>query len=118
MAENNLLRSEAAERARLLGDLHYDVTLDLTGAGGSGVSPGGRETFRSETRLRCRSSEPGAETFLDVTAVRVVSATVNGAPVPADAFDGVAGRLGGRLQRRGHRPSGRRRGGAVAVRHH
>ncbi|HYT40620.1 MAG TPA: aminopeptidase N [Acidimicrobiia bacterium] len=83
MAENNLLRSEAADRARLLDDLHYDVTLDLTG----------EETFRSETRLRCRSTGSGAETFLDLTAVRVVSATVNGAPVAADAFDPGAGRL-------------------------
>ncbi len=83
MAENNLLRSEAADRARLLDDLHYDVTLDLTG----------EETFTSETRLRCRADEAGAETFLDLTAVRVVSATVNGAPVAAGAFDADAGRL-------------------------
>ena len=83
MAENNLLRSEAAERARLITDLHYDVTLDLTG----------EETFRSETRLRCRAAEAGAETFLDITAVRVESATVNGAPVDGDAFDATAGRL-------------------------
>ncbi|MDQ1499942.1 MAG: hypothetical protein QOI86_3282, partial [Actinomycetota bacterium] len=40
VAENNLLRSEAADRARLLDDLHYDVALDLTGDA----------TFRSETR--------------------------------------------------------------------
>ena len=83
MAENNLLRSEAAERARLLDDLHYAVTLDLTGD----------DTFTSETRLRCRAGEPGAETFLDLTAVRVVSATVNGTPVAGDAFDADAGRL-------------------------
>ena len=82
MAENNLLRSEAADRARLLDDLHYDVTLDLTG----------EETFTTETRLRCRSEE-GGETFLDLTAVRLVSATVNGAPVAAGAFDADAGRL-------------------------
>ena len=83
MAENNLLRSEAAERARLLDDLHYDITLDLTG----------EETFRSETCLRCRVADEGAETFLDMTAVRLESATVNGVPVPADAFDAAAGRL-------------------------
>jgi aminopeptidase N len=83
VAENNLLRSEAADRARLLDDLHYDVTLDLTG----------EETFRSETRLRCRGGEAGAETFLDLTAVRLESATVNGAPVAAGAFDADAGRL-------------------------
>ncbi len=83
VAENNLLRAEAAERARLLADLHYDVVLDLTG----------EDTFRSETRLRCRGSDPGAETFLDVTAVRVESATVNGDAVPAGAFDADAGRL-------------------------
>ncbi len=81
--ENNLLRSEAAERASFLDDLHYDVTLDLTG----------EQTFRSETRLRCRSSESGAETFLDLTAVGVESATVNGAPLADAAFDPAAGRL-------------------------
>jgi len=83
VAENNLLRSEAAGRARLLADLHYDVSLDLTGD----------ETFRSETRLRCRCLQPGADTFLDVTAVGVGSATVNGTAVPAGAFDADAGRL-------------------------
>ena len=83
MAENNLLRSEAADRARLLSDVHYDITLDLTG----------EETFTSETRLRCRAARPGAETFLDLIAVRMVSATVNGEPVPAGAFDAEAGRL-------------------------
>ena len=82
MAENNLLRSEAADRARLLDDLRYHVTLDLTG----------EETFTSETRLRCRARE-GADTFLDLTAVRLVSATVNGAPVADGAFDPEAGRL-------------------------
>jgi aminopeptidase N len=83
VAENNLLRSEAADRARLLDDLHYNVALDLTG----------EETFTSETRLRCRASEPGAEVFLDLTAVRLVSATVNGARVAPEAFDTDAGRL-------------------------
>src|SRR5438477_12312118 len=83
VAENNLLRSEAADRARLLADLHYDVTLDLTGEG----------LFRSETRLRCRANHPGASTFLDLTAVRLESASVNGVPVGADAFDVAAGRL-------------------------
>ena len=83
MAENNLLRSEAADRARLISDLSYDVALDLTGD----------ETFRSETRLRCRAAEAGAETFLDITAVRVASATVNGTAVGAGAFDATAGRL-------------------------
>ena len=83
MAENNLLRSEAADRARLLDDLHYDVILDVTG----------EETFRSETRLRCRSEEEGAETFLDLVAVRVESVTVNGVPADAGAFDAAAGRL-------------------------
>ncbi|HVW31973.1 MAG TPA: aminopeptidase N, partial [Acidimicrobiia bacterium] len=83
MAENNLLRSEAAERAQLLSDLHYDVRLDLTGA----------ETFRTETRLRGRAGEAGAATFLDLTAVRVESATLNGTPLADGAFDPEAGRL-------------------------
>jgi aminopeptidase N len=83
VAENNLLRSEAADRARLIDDVHYDVTLDLTGEG----------TFTSKTRLRCRAAATGAATFLDLTAVRLASATLNGAALPADAFDAGAGRL-------------------------
>jgi aminopeptidase N len=83
VAENNLLRSEAADRARLLSDVHYDIVLDLTG----------EDAFTSVTRLRCRAAGSGGETFLDLTAVRVATATVNGVPVPDDAFDPDAGRL-------------------------
>src|SRR5205085_10247831 len=45
------------------------------------------------TRLRCRANEEGASTFLDLTGVRLESATVNGVAVEADAFDAAAGRL-------------------------
>ncbi|MGH9037827.1 MAG: aminopeptidase N, partial [Acidimicrobiia bacterium] len=86
MAENNLTREEARERARLVSDLSYEVTVDLRG----------EETFRSRTRLRFRGNRPGATTFVDLAAPGgVVSAALNGQPLPSDAFS--EGRLSFRL---------------------
>jgi aminopeptidase N len=83
MSDNNLTRDEAQARARLVSDLDYDVALDLTGD----------ERFRSETRLRFRCPEPGAETFVDLTAVGVEEAILNGKKLPVSAFDGNRLRL-------------------------
>jgi aminopeptidase N len=83
VAENNLLRSEARDRAQLISDVKYEVVLDLREA----------ETFRSETTVRFLASEPGASTFLDLTAQAVESASLNGSPLPADAFDARTSRL-------------------------
>jgi aminopeptidase N len=83
MSENNLTRDEAQARARLVADLDYDVALDLTGD----------DRFRSETRLRFRCPEPGAETFVDLTAVGVEEAILNGKKLPVSAFDGNRLRL-------------------------
>jgi aminopeptidase N len=85
VAENNLTREEARERARLVSDLSYEVTLDLRG----------EETFRSRTRLRFHGNRPGASTFVDLAVEAVGSAQLNGQPLPADAFS--EGRLPFRL---------------------
>jgi aminopeptidase N len=79
-ATDNLSRDEARQRARLLSDVSYDVTLDLTGD---------EDTFGSRTTLRFGCDEPGAATFLDLDARSVTAATLNGRPLPADAFDGA-----------------------------
>ncbi|WP_017612455.1 aminopeptidase N [Nocardiopsis salina] len=76
----NLKRDEAQERARVLGVDSYTVELDLTTGG---------ETFRSTTVVRFSSSEPGARTFIELAAPRVLSATLNGQELdPAELFDG------------------------------
>jgi aminopeptidase N len=83
---NNLHRDEATERARLLDVTSYDVQLDLTD--GSGEKPG-EDTFGSLTTIRFTCSQPGASTYLDLTAVSVSSVTLNGEPLDAAAiFDG------------------------------
>ena len=63
----NLTQLEAAERARLLDVMGYDITLDLTdGTGGPGD-----HTFRCRTEIRFACAEPGASTFIEVAADRV-----------------------------------------------
>ena len=92
MSQNNLHRDEAAERARLLAVASYDVELDLTD--GSGDKPGDT-TFRSRSVVRFTCSEPGASTYLDLTAPALLSATLNGEPVTG--FDGNRLQLPGLL---------------------
>ncbi|MDT7549203.1 MAG: aminopeptidase [Actinomycetota bacterium] len=86
MSENNLRREEAAQRARLLTVTSYDVQLDLTD--GSGEKPG-EDTFGSIATIRFSAAEPGASTYLDLTAQTVTSLTLNGETLDAAAlFDG------------------------------
>jgi aminopeptidase N len=83
VSENNLRREEAAERARLLHVESYDVELDLTDA--SGEKPG-ENTFRSRSTVRFSCVEPGSATYIDLTAVTLHGATLNGQAVTD--FDG------------------------------
>src|SRR3954454_1520764 len=74
VAVPNLTRDDAAARARLLAVASYDVQFDLTaGAGHAGEHP-----FGSTTTVRFACREPGADTFIDLVAERVRSATLNG----------------------------------------
>jgi aminopeptidase N len=75
----NLTRDEARARAELITVGSYQVELDLTG---------GDTTFRSVSTIEFACSSPGAGTFLDLAAPLVHAMTLNGAPVPASAFDG------------------------------
>ncbi len=91
VAENNLTRDEARARAHLLSDLHYKVALDLSGASLSQTPV--VDSFGSSTTIRFLCSEPGATTFVDLTAEAVRSAELNRRPLPESAFDPEAGRL-------------------------
>ncbi|MGH8990702.1 MAG: aminopeptidase N [Acidimicrobiia bacterium] len=85
MSESNLTREEARERARLVSDVTYEVSLDLRA----------EETFLSRTRLRFHGRRAGVGTFVDLVAPGVESATLNGGELAADAFSD--GRLHFRL---------------------
>ena len=76
---STLTRDEAEERSALLTVASYRVDLDLTG---------GETTFRSASTVTFRCASPGASTFIDLTAPAVSEITLNGTPIPLDAFDG------------------------------
>jgi aminopeptidase N len=75
----SLSRIEAEQRAALLDVEQYEIALDLTGT----------EGFSSHTTIDFRCRRPGAETFVDVKAVEVVSVTLNGRRLdPGSILDG------------------------------
>ncbi len=73
-AAPNLTRTDARARAELLEVTAYDVELDLTDGHGR---PGAR-TFRSRTTVRFRARRTGADSFVDLIADRIHTATLNG----------------------------------------
>src|SRR5476651_82396 len=77
----NLTHEEARQRATIIEQATYEVTLDLTT---------GPETFRARTVVRFASSSPGASTFIDLVARQVHEVTFNGARLdPAEVFDKI-----------------------------
>jgi aminopeptidase N len=79
VSAENLTRDEARERARLLSVESYDVHLDLS------MAIDEPATFRSASTIAFRCDEAGAETHLDITADRIVAATLNGDPIDIEA---------------------------------
>jgi aminopeptidase N len=75
----NLSRDEARTRAELITVGSYQVELDLTG---------GDTTFRSVSTVDFECARPGSGTFLNLAAPGVRTITLNGASVPASAFEG------------------------------
>ena len=75
-ARRSLTRTEAQTRAAQLEIRSVEIELDLT-------APANR-TFFSRSTIRFGSA--GADTFADFAAVRWVSATLNGEPVPQQAW--------------------------------
>ena len=74
----NLTSIEAAERSAILKIDNYKVDLDLTT---------GDETFYSKAVITF-SAKAGSDTFIDAVAKRIISATLNGAPVDISNYDG------------------------------
>jgi aminopeptidase N len=66
-----ITRSETSERARLIQVDSYDITLDLTR---------GEDVFGSASVIRFGCADPGASTYLDLIAERVLEITLNGTP--------------------------------------
>jgi aminopeptidase N len=86
---DNLTETEAAERAALIGDLTYQVDLELSGDPGA-------PTFRSAARIGFSCRRAGAGTFLNLTvgeSGRLREVRVGGRPAPA----AVAGYDGARI---------------------
>ncbi len=76
---DNLTQDEARARADVVTVSSYQVELDLTG---------GDTTFPSVTVARFRAAGGGSETFINLTAPKVLEITLNGDALPLDAFDG------------------------------
>ncbi len=80
--KDNLTRDEAQQRARIIGDVTYDVALDLRM---------GEVTFPSRTTVRFSCRQPGASTFIDLDAVELESVELNGRSL--DVNDTPNGRI-------------------------
>ncbi|MFC4133183.1 aminopeptidase N [Hamadaea flava] len=83
----NLTQAEAVERARLLTVGTYDITIDLTDGSGNP----GDGTFRTVTEVAFDCAEPGAQTFIELAARSVRSATLNGSPVDVSGWSDSTG---------------------------
>lgn len=98
MALPNLTREAAVERAALITVDNYRIDLDLTdGSGGQERSdPGNRSgapgetTFRSTTTVTFDAT-PGADTYIDIAAERIRTATLNGRDIDVSGYDESTG---------------------------
>ncbi|MGU3503011.1 aminopeptidase N [Mycobacterium sp. C31M] len=81
MALPNLTRDQAAERAALVTVDNYRIDLDLTV---------GEKTFRSVTTVTF-SALAGADSYIDLAADTVRSATLNGHPLDVSGYDEATG---------------------------
>ncbi|GAA4312861.1 aminopeptidase N [Klenkia terrae] len=60
----------------------YDLQLDVT----DGSGHAGAETFRSTTTIRFDAATPGSDTFVDLVAAQVHSATLNGTALDVSGY--------------------------------
>jgi aminopeptidase N len=79
VAKPALTRDEAAQRAALLDLESYEVELDLTTS---------ETTFASTSTITFTCREPGTDTWVDIVAPRLVSATLNGTALDLSGHDG------------------------------
>ncbi len=82
----NLTRDQAVERAALVTVDSYRISLDLTDGNGH---PGER-TFRSVTTVEF-DALAGADTYIDIAADRVRSATLNGRDIDVSGYNESTG---------------------------
>jgi aminopeptidase N len=82
----NLTREQAVERAALVTVDSYRIRLDVTDGGGK---PGER-TFRSVTSVEF-DALPGADTYIDIAADTIRSATLNGRDIDVSGYDEAKG---------------------------
>jgi aminopeptidase N len=82
----NLTREQAVERAALVTVDSYRINLDVTDGSGK---PGER-TFRSVTAVEF-DALPGADTYIDIAADTIRSATLNGRDIDVSAYDEAKG---------------------------
>ena len=80
MTSTNLTRTEAADRARLISDVHYDIALDLTA--GEDFS---QRTFGSTTTVTFTSG--AGDTFIDLRADHVERVELDGSDITPTDFD-------------------------------
>ncbi|MBS4727209.1 aminopeptidase N [Mycobacterium sp. SM1] len=86
MALPNLTREQAGDRAALITVDNYRISLDVTdGRGGPGEG-----TFRSITTVTF-DALPGADTFIDIAADTLRSATLNGRELDITGYDEATG---------------------------
>ena len=86
MTAPNLTRDQARERATTIDVSHYDVELDLT----DGSGKPGEKTFRSTSTVTFTAT-PGSQTFIDLVAPTLISATLNGKELDVSGFDESVG---------------------------
>lgn len=82
----NLTRDQAAERAALITVDSYRIALDLTDGEGSPSE----KTFRSVTTVEFDATA-GADTYLDLAADSIRSATLNGTDIDVSGYDESTG---------------------------
>ncbi|CAN5541747.1 aminopeptidase N [soil metagenome] len=82
----NLTQDQAVERAALVTVDSYRISLDLTDGSGA---PGDR-TFRSTTTVEF-NAVAGADTFLDIAADAIRSASLNGHDIDVSGYDESTG---------------------------
>ncbi len=86
MALPNLTREQAAERAALVTVDNYRIALDLT----DGAGKAGEDTFRSVTTVQFEALA-GADTYIDIAADSIRSATLNGRDIDVSGYDESTG---------------------------
>jgi aminopeptidase N len=80
----NITRDEAELRSQAITTHGYEVLIDLSGRVADADDPAPEETFVSSSKIAFSSQ--GADSYLNLIADRVLSATLDGEPLPPEAF--------------------------------